>query len=69
MITKCVCHDILFAHLKKIADEQDSHSIEELQQHIEFGHQCRLCHPFVRRMLVTGRTEFSLLDADESEQG
>jgi hypothetical protein len=33
-------------------------SPEELKQHLRFGENCRLCIPFVKLMIKTGRTEF-----------
>lgn len=57
-IDRCVCYDRTFAELKAIAEQHDCTTIEELQQHVEFGLNCRLCHPYVRRMLETGETLF-----------
>lgn len=57
-IDRCHCFQVGFADLKEIASETGAGSVEELQQHVAFGLRCRLCHPYVRRMLATGETEF-----------
>jgi bacterioferritin-associated ferredoxin len=62
MVTRCVCFDISFAQLKKVADINHVHDFEALQQCVEFGQKCGLCHPYVQRMLRTGQTEFEFSD-------
>jgi bacterioferritin-associated ferredoxin len=58
MIDRCVCFDLTFDRLKQVAENHDCKSIDELQTVVRFGHQCRLCHPYVEKMLRTGRTSF-----------
>lgn len=69
-IDRCICFDRTFAELKEVARANSVGSVEELQDHVEFGRQCALCHPYVRRMLRTGETWFRqiLTDADEPAQ-
>lgn len=57
-IDRCYCFDETFANLKSVANHVDADSIRELQQHVTFGENCQLCHPYVRRMLNTGQTVF-----------
>ena len=66
-IDRCYCYQQLFADLKRIADEEDAQTVEALQEHVAFGHNCKLCHPYVRRMLRTGATVFDhvIKEADE----
>lgn len=64
-ITHCLCFEASFASLKKVAAANHCHSVEELQQHAEFGKRCRLCHPYVKKMLQTGETEFHELLFEE----
>jgi len=64
-ITRCVCYDKTFAELKRLADEHGCKTVEELQRYVEFGLNCKLCHPYVRRMLRSGETVFSEIIADE----
>ena len=66
-IDRCYCYQELFADLKRTADEEDAQSVEALQEHVAFGHNCKLCHPYVRRMLRTGDVAFDrvITEADE----
>ncbi|MGA7304910.1 MAG: (2Fe-2S)-binding protein [Rhodothermales bacterium] len=66
-IDRCICFDRSFAELKEIARRKSSDSIEALQRHVEFGLQCELCHPYVRRMLRTGEVRFGEILTDEDE--
>ncbi len=66
-IDRCYCYEQTFAHLKAVADETDAASIEALQEHVTFGKNCQLCHPYVNCMLDTGQTIFhEVLETDES---
>lgn len=58
MIDRCVCFDLTFDRLKETAETHDCKTISELQTVVHFGQQCRLCHPYVEKMLRTGRTCF-----------
>ena len=57
-IDRCLCFRLTFAELQQIAAEKGSRSLEELQKHVVFGQKCKLCHPYVRKMLKTGETVF-----------
>lgn len=57
-IDRCVCFQRLFNELLAIARKTGARTLEELQEETEFGLSCRLCNPYVRRMLVTGETVF-----------
>ncbi|MCZ7557586.1 MAG: (2Fe-2S)-binding protein [Bacteroidia bacterium] len=58
MVDRCICFNITFAELKAIADRSDTHCLDALQQHVDFGLRCGLCKPYVERMLETGRVVF-----------
>ena len=66
-IDRCYCFKQTFAQLKAVAEARGAGSVEALQRHAVFGQQCRLCHPYVRRMLRTGQTAFHeiITEADE----
>jgi len=66
-IDRCVCFNRTFVELKEVAERNAAASIEMLQDHVEFGLQCSLCHPYVRRMLRTGETCFGQIVTDEDE--
>lgn len=59
MVDRCICYDVRLAGLKEVAEETGADSVAELQEHVEFGHNCRMCHEYVRHMLKTGETEIS----------
>jgi bacterioferritin-associated ferredoxin len=58
MITRCVCHDVTFARLRRYADEHEGVDMDALQRAFGCGSGCGLCVPYVRAMLRTGRTSF-----------
>ncbi len=57
-VYRCVCDDVTFAELKKLAETKNVSTLEKLQQDRPFGRSCGLCVPYVRRMLEDGITEF-----------
>jgi hypothetical protein len=57
-IDRCVCFDRPFVELYEIAKKTGAQTMEQLQEETEFGISCRLCNPYVRRMLITGETVF-----------
>lgn len=66
-IDRCYCFQHTFADMKEVADEEHARTVEALQEHITFGHNCQLCHPYVRRMLRTGQTAFGRVIREEDE--
>ncbi|GIV60083.1 (2Fe-2S)-binding protein [Rhodocaloribacter litoris] len=68
-IDRCLCFRTTFAELKAVAGATGAESIAALQEHVAFGHNCRLCHPYVRRMLRTGETVFREIVTEADEPG
>jgi hypothetical protein len=66
-IDRCVCFNEPFAQLVQIAASTRCTTIEALQEHIEFGRACRLCHPYMRRALRTGEVVFRTILTDDDE--
>ncbi|MBM4282820.1 MAG: (2Fe-2S)-binding protein [Deltaproteobacteria bacterium] len=60
-VDRCVCFDRSFVDLLSIARRTGAASLEALQEETEFGLACRICNPYVRRMLRTGQTTFDAL--------
>ena len=58
-VDRCICHQISFEEVKKIAEEEEYTSVEELRAEKICSTNCKLCGPYVERMLRTGETEFS----------
>lgn len=63
-VERCVCFRRTFTELLAVARATGAATLEELQEETEFGLSCRLCNPYVRRMLVTGETVFHELVDD-----
>lgn len=66
-IDRCYCFQQTFADLKTVAEREGACSVEALQEHVAFGFNCQLCHPYVRRMLRTGEVSFDRVIRDEDE--
>lgn len=56
MITHCVCFGESFVELKKF------NTLEAIQKETGCGTSCKLCVPYIKKMLETGETEFDILD-------
>ncbi len=67
-IDRCICFNIRFADLKRVADSTGAETIDKLQEHVDFGTNCRLCNPYVRRMLKTGETVFATIIVDPPDE-
>ena len=65
-IKRCLCFDQQFADLKDIAHKTGSKTVHELQNHVDFGMNCQLCHPYVKRMLESGETVFNEVIVENS---
>jgi len=66
-IDRCYCYRKTFAELKAVAEVTGAGSVSDLQEHVTFGENCQLCHPYIRRMLKTGRITFDqVIEADDS---
>ena len=63
-IDRCICFQMPFSDLKKVAVSKSCDTVETLQRHVVFGQKCKLCRPYVRRMLDTGEVEFSEVITD-----
>lgn len=66
-IDRCYCFQQTFAALSETAAATNARTVPELQEHVTFGRQCMLCHPYVRRMLRTGQTVFHTIVTDQDE--
>jgi len=66
-VDRCVCRSTSFARLKEAADCSASTTVDELQEHADFGTECETCLPYVRRMLRTGATVFNEIITNEDE--
>ena len=68
-IDRCVCFQETFARLQAVAAAQGTRTVAALQEHVAFGLRCRLCVPYVRRMLRTGQVVFHEVITEADEPG
>ncbi len=64
-VDRCVCFSRPFEELLAIARKNNIDTLEALQEETAFGLACRICNPYVRRMLKTGETTFHELLSDD----
>ncbi|MDX1640417.1 MAG: (2Fe-2S)-binding protein [Balneolaceae bacterium] len=57
-VDRCICHEISFSEIKKIVEERDFTTVQELRAEKICSTNCRLCEPYVRKLLETGRVSF-----------
>jgi NAD(P)H-nitrite reductase large subunit len=67
VVDRCVCFDRPFSELCAIAKKTGKTTLQALQEETQFGLACRVCNPYVRRMLRTGQTTFNELVLEEDE--
>lgn len=60
-ILKCICYDTTFEQMKKIMKEKNINSIEELKEIKLVASNCKLCLPYIKKMIETGQTEFDII--------
>ncbi len=64
-VTKCVCNNISFEEMKTFAVRNEIQSIEGLVNVLQVATNCRLCVPFIKKMLATGETKFEIVSDDD----
>lgn len=60
VVDRCICHNISFEEIRKVAVEKELTTVEQLQNKNICSTNCRLCEPYIEKMLVTGQTSFNL---------
>jgi NAD(P)H-nitrite reductase large subunit len=58
MVDRCVCFNKTFKELKITAGLHGCTTIPELKKYVIFSENCKLCVPYIEKMLETGETEF-----------
>ena len=61
LIDKCICFNVKFSEVKKIMEDNNFTTIEEVQSVIDVSKNCLLCRPYIERMMQTGETEFDYI--------
>ncbi len=65
MVDRCVCYNRLFSEMQQIMIHNNLKTFDELKHQIQFGENCKLCVPYVKLMIQTGKTEFEPLQFSE----
>ncbi|MFO0859435.1 MAG: (2Fe-2S)-binding protein [Phycisphaerales bacterium] len=60
MVDRCVCRNVPFTELKKLADA-GIRDVDELSGRTGCGTGCGMCIPYIRVMLKTGVTDLPVL--------
>lgn len=58
-IVKCICYDTTFEEMKKIMEENNLTTIDELRKFKTIAANCKLCVPYIKRMIETGQVKFN----------
>jgi len=60
-VLKCICFDTTFAEMKEIMKKNNINNIEELRHIKQIAANCKLCLPYIEKMIETGQTEFEVI--------
>lgn len=60
-VKKCICFDVTFLEMKNIMKEKGITTIEELKEIKELAGNCKICVPYIKKMIQTGKTEFEII--------
>ncbi|MBV6479218.1 MAG: hypothetical protein HGGPFJEG_01989 [Ignavibacteria bacterium] len=58
-INKCICYDTTFKEMISIMIKNNLKSIDELRNIKPVSLNCKLCLPYINKMIETGKTEFN----------
>ena len=57
-VKRCICHKISFKEIKKIAIDKGFDTVKELRVEGICCTNCRMCEPYIKKMLKTGEVSF-----------
>ncbi|WP_234572542.1 (2Fe-2S)-binding protein [Rhodohalobacter sp. 614A] len=57
-VDRCICHKISFADIKRITESRGLTTLEQLRAEKICSTNCKLCGPYIKKLLQTGRTSF-----------
>lgn len=58
-IDRCICFNTTFKEMKNIMLENNIKTLEELKKIKPVSLNCKICLPYIMKMIETGKTEFS----------
>lgn len=63
MVNRCICSNISFREIKEIADQNDYRTVKDLREAGVCSMHCRICEPYVEKVLQTGNVVFDPLQS------
>jgi len=60
-VTKCVCYDTTFEEMKEIMEKNNIGTIDELRKIKPVASNCKLCLPYINKMIETGKIKFEVI--------
>lgn len=57
-IDRCMCNNVTFKEIHEIIVKKDLTSMQDLVKEKKVASNCRLCKPYIEKMIETGQTEF-----------
>ncbi|MEO6693795.1 MAG: hypothetical protein ABIY50_04365 [Ignavibacteria bacterium] len=60
-VTKCICYNTTFEEMKSIMQKNKLNTVDELRNIKPVALDCRLCLPYIIKMINTGETKFDLI--------
>jgi len=58
MVNRCICSNITFREIKDVAEQNGYSSVPELREAGVCALHCRICEPYVEKVLETGEVVF-----------
>lgn len=58
-IDRCICYNTTFEEMKSIMCENNIKTIDELRNIKPVSLNCKICLPYILKMIETGETEFN----------
>jgi NAD(P)H-nitrite reductase large subunit len=68
MVTHCICFHKSFAELQALMRLRGLSTFDEIKCHALFGENCKMCVPYVKKMIETGETVFPILPMSVSAE-
>lgn len=66
-VNRCICANVPFTELKKLADA-GIRDLDELSRRTGCGTGCGMCIPYIRVMLATGQADLPVLTSKQINQ-
>jgi len=60
-VTKCICYDTTFEEMKAIMIKYNLRTVDELIKIKPVALNCKLCLPYINKMIATGDTVFEVI--------